>query len=99
MGRLLTRGWDSWSAYYHSEEGADERVVRLQLFTAAGEAVLTAEVDETGEARVYVGSRDTGPAVVVTKRGIDAWRDGDAVAVVPVLLPEIPAAELSAFPG
>jgi len=68
---------------YVAEEGAEDRVVRLQLFTAAGEAVLTAEVDETGEARVFVGSRDTGPAVVVRPGGIDAWRDGDEIAVFP----------------
>jgi len=68
---------------YVAEEGAEERVVRLQLFTAGGEAVLTAEVDETGEARVYLGGRGTGPAVVVTKGGIDAWRDGEQVPVFP----------------
>jgi len=36
---------------YVPEEGAHDRVVRLQLFTAAGEAVLTAEVDEIGKHR------------------------------------------------
>lgn len=68
---------------YHAEEGADARVVRLQLFTAAGEAVLTAEVDETGEPRVYVGSRDAGPAVVLRPGGIDAWRDGEHEELFP----------------
>jgi len=68
---------------YYAEEGAEDRVVRLQLFTGVGEAVLTAEVDETGEARVYVGSRDTGPAVVIRPGGIDAWRDGDLTSLLP----------------
>ena len=68
---------------YHREEGAEDRVVRLQLFTAGGEVVLTAEVDETGEARVFVGSRDAGPAVVLRPGGFDAWRDGNLVPVFP----------------
>ena len=61
----------------------DGRVLLDSTTSAAGETVLTAEVDETGEARVYVGSRDSGPTVVVSPGGIDAWRDGELVPVFP----------------
>lgn len=61
----------------------DGRVLLDSTTWGAGEAVLSAEDDDSGEAHVFVGSRDTGPAVVVTKGGIDAWIDGELVRVVP----------------
>jgi hypothetical protein len=65
------------------EEGIEDRVVRLKLRTAAGVPVLTVEVDETCEPRLFIGERDTGPTVAVRRGGVDVWRDGSIAAAIP----------------
>jgi len=86
VGRLVLRDPDTGveravletADPYVREEGVEDRVVRLQLFTIAGEAGITVEIDETGEPRVYVGQREIGRTIAIGRKGIDAWQDGSA---------------------
>ena len=49
-------------------------VVRLSLLSPTGEVALVAEVDETGEPRIYVGHREHGATIAIDKSAIDAQR-------------------------
>ncbi len=57
-------------------------VVRLSLLTPRGELALVAEVDETGEPRLFVGHPDRGTTVVITPDAVDLWAGGNIVAAV-----------------
>ena len=56
--------------------------MRLSLLAPDGSPVLVAEVTKTGEPRLYVGQPDKGTTAVLTRRYLELWSGGNAVAIL-----------------
>ena len=56
--------------------------VRLSLLATSGDVACRAEVDDQGEARVYVGRPGAGVTAVLSRDSLDLWAGGNVVASV-----------------